>query len=506
MVRANFTSFNTELNYDYLKIYNGTDVSATLIGNYHGTTGPGIVTASNASGALTFKFTSDGSVVKTGWEAILGCFSLTDPPVADFIASVTTSPVNSTVTFTDQSSNAPTSWQWSFNPANIIYTGGTNAASQNPQVQFTTTGQYTVTLTATNAYGSDNEIKTNFINAILYEYCVPTYTSGTGYGDYISMVQLGSINNATGASASPYYTYFSNLSTDLSPGFVNTITLSPGTYSSGNYISVWIDYNQNGVFETSEKSGTVLIPPTPATGNIEFTVPENATAGTTRMRVREVWNTADFDACSNYGYGETEDYNVTILSNDKILNLTVYLEGLYDGNSTMRQAFSDSGPQFGAGIADQITVEMHNAVNYNVIEHSVPNVNLGTNGSASMNIPASFNSSYFLTVKHRNSLETTSASPVSFSGPVIDYAFNAPANAYGGNLLPLIDGQFVIYGGDVNQDDILDTADFSPVDNDQNNYVTGYVVTDVNGSGVVDTSDFSIIDNNQFNFVGSILP
>ena len=50
-------------------------------------------------------------------------------------------------------------------------------------------------------------------------------------------MQLGTINNATGASASPYYTYYSALSTDLTPGTENIITLSPGTYGSGNNIS-----------------------------------------------------------------------------------------------------------------------------------------------------------------------------------------------------------------------------------------------------------------------------
>jgi len=445
-------------------------------------------------------------VVNPGWTATVSCFSLSDPPVANFEASVTNTPVNSTVTFTDQTTNIPSSWVWSFSPDNVIYTGGTNANSQNPQVQFTSIGQYTVTLTATNAFGSDTEIKTNYIDVILYDYCVPSYTTGTGYGDYITLVQLGSINNSTGASSSPYYTYFSNLSTDLIPGSENTITLSPGTYGSGNYISVWIDYNQNGLFETSEKLGNVLVAPTPATGSIVFTVPENATSGTTRMRVREVWNTADFDACSNYGYGETEDYNVYILSTDKILNLSVYFEGLYAGSGTMNPARNDSGPQFGADIADQITVELHNSLNYSIIEHAVPEVNLGTNGSASIAIPSVFNSDYYLTVKQRNSIETTSATPVSFAGPVIDYAFNTPSSAFGNNLLPMIDGQYAVYSGDVNQDGVIDTGDISPIDNDQLNYATGYIVSDVNGDGVIDTGDVTIVDNNQFGFVGSVLP
>jgi len=78
--------------------------------------------------------------------------------------------------------------------------------------------------------------------------------------------------------------------------------------------------------KTSEKLGNVVIPPTPSTGTINFTVPATATIGTTRMRVREVWNNSSFDACSAYGYGETEDYNVNILSLDRPLNLTLLLE------------------------------------------------------------------------------------------------------------------------------------------------------------------------------------
>jgi len=506
MVRFTFTAFDTESGYDYLKIYNGTDATATLIGNYNGTTGPGTVTANNPSGALTFNFTSDGSVTKTGWAATISCFSLNDPPVAEFTASATTTPVGSTVTFTDLSVNAPTSWAWSFSPNTVNFVGGTTASSQNPQVQFAALGQYTVSLTATNAYGSDTEVKTNFIDVILFEYCIPTYTIGTSSNDYITLVQLGSINNVTGASSSPYYTYYSDMSTDLNPGDEYTITLSPGTYTSGNNISVWIDYNSNGVFETSEKLGNATIPPTPATGTLTFTVPIDAVSGTTRMRVREVWNNTNFDPCLSYSYGETEDYNVNILSSDKILNLTVYMEGLYAGSGSMNQANNETGPQFGAGIADQITVELHNQANYSLIEHTVPNVNLGTNGSASITIPAIYGNSYYLTVKHRNSLETTSAAPVSFAGSVIDYAFDAPGTAFGGNLLQMIDGQYVIYGGDVNQDGFVDSGDSTPIDNDQFSFVSGYMVTDVNGDGFVDTGDLTYVDNNQFNFVGAILP
>jgi len=506
MIRFTFSSFETESGYDYLKIYNGTSTSAPLIGTYHGTTGPGIVTASNASGALTFNFTSDGSVTKAGWSASISCYNSNIPPVAEFTASSTSPPANSTVTFTDQSTNIPTSWTWSFSPNTVVFMDGTNANSQNPQVQFTALGQYSVTLTVTNGYGSDAETKTNYINVIPYSYCTPTYTTGTGSGDYITLVQLGAINNATGASASPFYTYYSSMSTDLVPGNTYTITLSPGTYSSGNNISVWIDYNQNGAFDTDEKLGNVNIAPTPATGTIDFMVPLTATAGTTRMRVREVWNNSSFDACSSYGYGETEDYNVTIQSLSKNLNVSLFLESLYTSPGTMRKAQNAGGDQFTGTTADQITIELHDATNYATIMYTASNVNLSTSGLASATIPGTFGGSYYITVKHRNGIETTSSVPVSFEAGSISYGFNAASQAFGGNLNQMPDGGWVIYCGDVNQDGIVDSGDMIPVDNLSSTFGTGYIPEDANGDGLIDSGDMIMLDNCAANFVTRITP
>ena len=168
MLQFDFTSFSIEsqssCNYDYLNIYDGTNTSATLIGQYCGTNSPGFFTATNPAGAITFQFHSDGSVTDVGWVASLSCFSTNNPPVADFSADDTTPDFGQTVNFTDLSTYTPTSWSWSFNPSTVTYMGGTNSSSQNPQVQFNSAGQYSVTLTATNAYGNDDEVKLNYIN------------------------------------------------------------------------------------------------------------------------------------------------------------------------------------------------------------------------------------------------------------------------------------------------------------------------------------------------------
>ncbi|MFH1120621.1 MAG: GEVED domain-containing protein [Bacteroidota bacterium] len=347
------------------------------------------------------------------------------------------------------------------------------------------------------------------INVLPIQYCNPSYSVGSGEGDYISLVQLGSINNATGASPSPFYTYYNTMSTNLDAGSTYTVTLSPGTYGSYNSISAWIDYDFNGVFDDSDKLGTIDIPPTPATGTIIFTVPPTALPGTTRLRVREIFSLgiAAFDPCNTYFYGETEDYNVVISNPNKVVRLTAFLEGLYSGSGTMNQAYNETGPQFGAGIADQISVELHNSGNYGIIEFANPNVFLNTSGSAMVAIPPGFNGSYYLTVKHRNSIETTSSSPFSLASPwVINMPFHIPANVYGNNLLLMIDGTYTIFGGDVNQDGTVDTGDMTPVDNDAAGFVSGYLPTDANGDGIVDTGDVTVIDNNAASFTGKVTP
>ncbi|PKP50911.1 MAG: hypothetical protein CVT92_14030 [Bacteroidetes bacterium HGW-Bacteroidetes-1] len=82
MIRANFTSFDVENSYEKLYVYNGSDANAPQLPGspFTGLVGPGQVTALNASGALTFKFTSDGSVTKAGWVANITCYAPSAPP------------------------------------------------------------------------------------------------------------------------------------------------------------------------------------------------------------------------------------------------------------------------------------------------------------------------------------------------------------------------------------------------------------------------------------------
>jgi len=150
-------------------------------------------------------------------------------------------------------------------------------------------------------------------------YCQGTYTTGTSFGDYISSVQLNTLNNATGASASPYYTLYpqtGTTTTTLTAGSTYTLTLVAGTYTS-NDLAAWIDYNQSGAFEAIEKLGeTDNLGASPASTSFTFTVPLTSNNGSVRFRVREMdhGGTNDMDPCAvQSSFGETEDYVITII-------------------------------------------------------------------------------------------------------------------------------------------------------------------------------------------------
>ena len=92
-----------------------------------------------------------------------GCNPVNAPPVADFNADLSPPiivPVGGSVNFFDLSSNVPTGWTWNFGG------GASNQSVQNPSVTFNTVGTYTVTLTASNGYGSDQEVKAAYVQVV----------------------------------------------------------------------------------------------------------------------------------------------------------------------------------------------------------------------------------------------------------------------------------------------------------------------------------------------------
>lgn len=187
------------------------------------------------------------------------------------------------------------------------------------------------------------------------------------------------------------------------------------------------------------------------------------------------------------------------------VQIETFLQGLYNASEgTMNKAQDFVGgalvDKFPGTVSDLITIELHDAATYATIVRTISDVELNQNGTAQFQLPASFNGSYYVTIKNRNHLETVSALPIDFSSGNVEYDFTTAATqAYGSNMKELESGVFGIYGGDVYQATPL-VSEINTFDRELINdgYLAtdrGYLLTDVNGNGIVDLVDREIAND-----------
>jgi hypothetical protein len=166
-------------------------------------------------------------------------------------------------------------------------------------------------------YGETEDYRITIANGGGTTPCVPSSANGTVDGDFVNSVILETIENVnSGGDTEPTYTDFSStFSTSLARGTIHGVLVQAGAYTDNSY-AVWIDYDQDDVFEASEKLGEFATTAAGEAQSISFTVPVNAALGTTKMRVRGVYiggsEPEPVDPCFDYAYGETEDYGIVI--------------------------------------------------------------------------------------------------------------------------------------------------------------------------------------------------
>jgi hypothetical protein len=115
--------------------------------------------------------------------------------------------------------------------------------------------------------------------------------------------------------------------------------------------------------------------------------------------------------------------------------------------------------------------------------------------------------SYYIVIKHRNTLETWSAMPVVFGSQPVMYDFSVAGNqAYGNNQVMVENGVWAMYTGDLNGDSNIDIIDLAGYENDVINASYGYFASDANGDGNVDLLDAPILETNANNFIFSMHP
>lgn len=203
----------------------------------------------------------------------------------------------------------------------------------NPSITLNQVGTYSITLTSTNNKGSNSITKSNIIEILpksTKNYCTPTSLNVGNYAYSINNVKLHYINNSTGIGINNGYTDFScthitQAASDMSNKIDITVSNNHTSVTDNLILQGYIDYNDNGTFETNELILQETIPP--YTNNkvysYNFTPPTNVKKGEVlRMRIiseRTNITNAKLNCTTQYNIGDIEDYGVIFasgLSND----------------------------------------------------------------------------------------------------------------------------------------------------------------------------------------------
>ena len=353
-VRLQFSQFVTE-SWDYLYVYNGTSTSASQIGIYYGTTIPADIVASNASGALTLRFYSDGSSNYSGFVAQASCV----PLYSQYLKNVSwTNVVDNNYNGYAQSKVLNYTVQNDKPAAASVYTKLYCNYNSKADSLIATSSLFSIA--ASSASGvktcsvSGLNIQNNYnfkielynqADSLLSTYNssafstlgsqkfesaaddgAPTYCTGNlGGGGFVLTgvaIKNTTLNNTATRTAirtvdGSYYTDFQKSGSNtcsLNPGQTYTVSVTAASYYQ---IGMWIDFNHDSSFQSSEYTQVASYTTSSTTpSEVSFVVPTTAVSGDTKLRIRTLYNSSTTmggtDACSYFNSGCTEDYTITI--------------------------------------------------------------------------------------------------------------------------------------------------------------------------------------------------
>jgi len=190
------------------------------------------------------------------------------------------------------------------------------------------------------------EVEDYTINLI--DYC-DSESSNNSF-EYISRVELNTLDNVSGASL---YSDFTAMSTDLEEGVTYAIYITPTwpVNPDTEAYAVWIDYNGDVDFDDPGELVWSAAPNMDDPHIGTFTVPFGTSLESVRMRVSLKWNDIP-DPCESFTYGEVEDYKVNLVpgnpcseldSNDGESGLGIWVDGGADATLVNDAAFANSG-------------------------------------------------------------------------------------------------------------------------------------------------------------------
>ncbi len=208
---------------------------------------------------------------------------------------------------------------------------------------------------------------------IMHSMCQPNANCSDGDGFYL--FELEAINNVTGCSPGGYADY-TNLSAELANNTINDLTVT--THYGSQYITVWIDFNDNFVFEDTEVvvDNYVIADGQGAgfyTETMDLTIPDGVNTGQHIMRAKSNWNApVPENACQGTTYGETEDYTANVVLYIGIEDIPLYNDEMVVkslGNNRYEVSLQTTKT------IETLIINLHNVLGQKLIENRIENIN-----------------------------------------------------------------------------------------------------------------------------------
>ncbi len=282
-----------------------------------------------AAGAYTVTLTATnarGSDPETKADYITVTAAPPPAPTAAFTGTPTSGTAFVHVTFTDQSTNSPTSWAWSFGD------GGVSTA-RNPSHTYATVGSYSVTLTAANAGGSDVETKQNYITVFAAPPPAPDAAFAASAVSGVAPLPVSFTDQSTNSPT--------NWAWSFGDGGTSTVRNPSHTYAAPGSYTVTLTAANSGGFDAETKTNYIMVsaPPPPPPVAAFNGVPTSGSAPLTVAFTDEsanqptswVWNFGDDGTSTeqdpNHTYSTAGAYSVTLTTTNAGGSHTVTYHG-----------------------------------------------------------------------------------------------------------------------------------------------------------------------------------
>ena len=342
-------------------------------------------------------------------------------------------------------------------------------------------------------------------NDLVFEFTAPTSITWSPLAGLYN--EIGASTNYTGgitpvvfakpaASGNAAYTATASNAAGCTKSSVVTITVNPlpvvgfsglaSSYCSTSGTVTLTGNPSGGTFSGPGISGNSFDPAVAGVGG-PYTITYTYTNG---------------NGCTNVA---TQQVTVQNCTNTISVNLKLFVQGYYAGLGTMQPVLLNQGIASLSTETDTVTIELYQPGTFSLVDSK--KAVLSTNGALSV----SFNQaagSYYVAIKHRNTVQTWTANAINCTAATPVYDFSTAANkAFADNQVEVEPGVWAMFTGDINQDEFIDVFDYGQFNDDNLAGVnSSYVATDMNGDGFVDVFDYQVYNDNNLAGIGSIHP